>query len=97
MLHMVKQKRHTILWLVPVGMGVLAHLFFFLQGGFGAGHGILDLVIFLTMLPSILILPLLPRVSLLERSDLLMIIWLPMLVNVVVSCVAQFILNKRRG
>lgn len=94
---MVKQKKYTILWLIPVGMGVLAHLVFFIQGGFGAGHGTFDLVIFLAMLPSILILPLLPRVGFLERSDLLMIIWLPMLLNVVVFSVAQFILNRRRG
>lgn len=81
---------HTkILMLIPAVAGVVATIVYFIQGGFGAGHGRFDFVIFLCGLPSILLLAALdvsPMSGLLKMfdalPDLFVAIWLPALLNV---------------
>ena len=66
---------------VPVAVGLLASLLFVLQGGFGAGHGRFDQVLWLLGLPSSLLL-LVPASSVvLTDSDFVNIIVFPTCIN----------------
>jgi len=81
---------HTkALMLIPAVAGVVATIVYFVQGGFGAGHGRFDFVIFLCGLPSIFVLVILdksPLSGLLRAFDALTefvgVIWVPALLNV---------------
>jgi len=64
---------------LPLVAGAISTSLFIAQGGFGGGHSILDFVIVVLGLPSILLNLILPR--LISLPDILLIVWIPALVN----------------
>lgn len=68
-----------ILTLVPLIEGVISTVLFVAQGGFGGGHSKLDFVIVVLGLPSILLNLTLP--SSFGLPDILLIVWIPSLIN----------------
>lgn len=81
------------LWLVPIGAGLLATAAYFAQGGFGGGHGRLDPVIFILGCPAILLLGKVPTPSLIERYDLVLVIWCPAFINALILAASGRILR----
>ena len=70
--------------LIPLAAAVLASILYVLQHGFWGGHGRFDSLIGLLTLPfsAIALTGIsIPLPELLRRSDLILVIWLPTLVN----------------
>lgn len=59
-----------------------------LSGGFGAGHGSLDLVVALPVVPWMWLMDDLRLPHFIEQYDLLLIVWFPTLLNAMVIYVA---------
>jgi hypothetical protein len=70
--------RKSLVW-VPLLAAVVATALFFAQGGFGAGHGDFDAVIWILGVPGILLTAPGPVAS----HDLLRLIWWPAVWNAV--------------
>jgi hypothetical protein len=66
---------------IPIAGGILASILYFVQGGFGAGHGRFDFWIGCLGLPSILLLEYLPIPDFVP--DFVAIIWLPSIINAI--------------
>jgi hypothetical protein len=64
---------------LPVVTGAISTALFVAQGGFGGGHSKLDFVIVILGLPSILLNLFLPNGF--SLPDILLIVWIPALVN----------------
>jgi hypothetical protein len=74
------------LMLIPILLGVISNAVFVAQGGFGAGHGKLDFVIMLLAIPwSLPASPYgdLPLPDFIKNHDVLLVVWLPALLNMV--------------
>lgn len=69
--------------LIPLAFASLATILLLVQGGFGGGHGDLEMPIGLLGLPATFLLDQLPVPALIEKSDLLLVIWYPALLNLV--------------
>jgi hypothetical protein len=69
---------------VVLAIGVLSTVAFFAQGGFGDGHGRLDILVALPGLPWIWLLDRIALPPIIEQHDLLLIVWFPTLLNVIV-------------
>ena len=87
---MPAQPSRALLWFVaiPIAAATLASGPFFLQGGFGGGHGRFDGAIALLGLPSVLLIEAVPLPHLLEKSDLIHVIWVPAAVNCILWALA---------
>lgn len=75
---------YRLLVLVPILAALVATCLFLLQGGFGGGHGRLDLPIALLGFPAVLFIEKMPHPAAVERHDLALIIWWPAALNVVI-------------
>lgn len=77
------QRRSRASWLlvVPVAAGLLASSLFVFQGGFGAGHGRFDQVLWLLGLPSSFLLLVPGSSAVLTDFDFVNIIALPSFIN----------------
>ena len=73
----------TAIAAVPIVCASCASVLLMAVGGFGGGHGRFDGQIYLLGLPAIAVLDSLPIPQFLERSDLLLIICYPALLNLV--------------
>jgi hypothetical protein len=71
------------LTLVPVVAGTISTLLFLAQGGFGGGHSSFDFVITTLGFPSILLVRSLPLPDSAGIPDILLVIWIPALINLV--------------
>lgn len=93
--------RTLILTSIPTVEGLLATLLFFAHVVFGARHGRGDGVIFLLSLPAGAGIESFPKWEIFETSDLVAIIWFPVLLNTilffVVSAIVFHGLNVVRG
>ena len=78
-------KLTKILVVLPLITGLIATTLFFVQGGFGAGHGKFDQVIFFCGSPSIFLLEWLDQTPLAfpYLPDIVLIILLPTVVNII--------------
>lgn len=81
--------------LIPIMAGVISTILFLAQGGFGGGHSKLDFVIEILGLPSILLNLVLPASFTLP--DILLIVWLPTLINALLVFLFFYILSKSKG
>ena len=71
------RKPVKLLWLLPPGIAFISGSIYFIQGGFGGGHGAYDrLLVFLGLPWSLFPLP-----GLFSRSDLIGLIILPFVFN----------------
>jgi hypothetical protein len=77
--------------LTPLACGIVSTALFVMQGGFGGGHGDYDLGIYTLGLPSILLLDRVPLPTVLERYDIVAVIWLPVMLNAALFGLAGFI------
>lgn len=68
-----------VLPFLPIVTGAISTALFIAQGGFGGGHSKLDFLIVILGLPSILLNLVLP--SRFSLPDILLIVWIPALVN----------------
>jgi len=75
---------------VPLLFGGIASVLFVAQGGFGGGHGRFDRAIGVLAMPGLFILEQVKLPAVVQRSDLLLVVWLPALVNLVVWAVLVF-------
>ena len=64
---------------LPIVTGTISTVLFFAQGGFGGGHSKLDFVTVILGLPSILLNLVLPNWF--SLPDILLIVWIPALMN----------------
>lgn len=74
---------------IPASCGLISTALYFLQHGFGAGHGKFDFFIALLGAPFTLLWLFFPSWSpelpeFLNQSDLLLLIWLPVFVNTMI-------------
>lgn len=83
------------LTLLPIVAGAISTILYLAQGGFAGGHYRLDSVIVLLGLPSILLLDLLLPVSI-SLPDILLIVWLPALMNAPLFYVFARVLSSLR-
>ena len=80
--------------LVPIVAGAISTVLFLAQAGFGGGHSRLDFVIVILGLPAILVnLVLPPSLSL---PDILMIVWIPALMNALLFFLFGRVLSSSR-
>lgn len=82
------------LTLVPIVAGTISTVLFLAQGGFGGGHSRLDVVIEILGLPSILLNLVLPNS--LNLPDILMIVWIPALMNAILFFLFGRVLSSLR-
>lgn len=82
------------LTLVPIVAGAISTVLFLAQGGFGGGHSRLDFVIEILGLPAILVNLVLP--ASLSLPDILMIVWIPALVNALLFFLFGRVLSSSR-
>jgi len=87
---MPAQPSRVLQWVVaiPLAAATLATGLFFLQGGFGGGHGRFDGAIALLGLPSVFLVEVVPLAHLLEKSDLLLVVWVPAAANSILWALA---------
>ena len=90
-----RRSRSSWLLIVPVATGLLASLFFVLQGGFGGGHGRFDQVLGLLGLPGSLLLLVPESSAVLTNSDFINIIVFPPFINLLL--LASIVYLVRRG
>lgn len=64
---------------IPLGLGLVSSAFYFIQGGFGAGHGRFDFFVILNALPFVRLLESWPLFAM--QPELLWIVWVPALIN----------------
>lgn len=79
---------------VPLAAAIISTILFGVQGGFGGGHSALDFVIVILGLPFILFIPLVREP--LAIPDLLLVIWIPGLLNMLGWFLLASILERRR-
>lgn len=78
--------------LFPLVEGLVASVLFFIQGGFGGGHGKFDSLIVILGLPTVLMTEAAPLPRFIVGRDILFIVWLPALMNALLFfLVAQII------
>ena len=82
------------LTLVPIVAGAISTVLFLAQGGFGGGHSRLDFVIEILGLPAILVNLVLPVA--LSLPDILMIVWIPVLMNALLFFLFGRVLSSLR-
>lgn len=82
------------LTLVPIVAGAISTVLFLAQGGFGGGHSRLDFVIEILGLPAILVNLVLP--ASLSLPDILMIVWIPALMNALLFFLFGRVLSSLR-
>lgn len=70
-----------LIW-IPIVAAVVATVLLVAQGGFGAGHGAFDRAIWILGLPASLLLEWVPAPRVVERHDLLLMVWWPAIANV---------------
>jgi hypothetical protein len=80
---------------LPIVAGTLATFFFFLQGGFGGGHGRFDGLIVVLMLPAIALLEVVPMPEAIVRFEYIFLIAIPTLINVGVLCLIDHLTTFR--
>ena len=85
------------LWAIPCITASLATCAYLFQGGFGAGHGPLDPVIFYLGLPAIAFIESMPIPRLVERTDLLLVIWWPALLNAILLLAIGNLVHRFSG
>lgn len=73
-----------VLTLIPVVAGAISTILFLGQGGFGGGHSTFDFVITALSFPSIMLINLITLPSSLRVPDIVLVIWIPALINAVV-------------
>jgi hypothetical protein len=83
-----------ILTLAPIVAGAISTLLFLVQGGFGGGHSQLDFVIEILGLPSILLNLVLP--ASISLPDILLIVWIPALMNAILFFLFGRVLSSLR-
>jgi len=81
-----------VLSLVPVVAGTISTVLFVAQGGFGGGHSKLDFIIETLGLPAILLNLVLP--TSLVLPDILLIVWIPALINSILFFLFGLVLSK---
>jgi hypothetical protein len=86
---------------IPIACATIATAMYFIQGGFGGGHGDLDPLIFYLGSPATLFLTKLPIPDAVTGSDLALIVWWPAAVNffllwVPMSMAAHFISRRKK-
>ena len=79
---------------VPIVAGAISTVLFLAQGGFGGGHSRLDFVIVILGLPTILVNLVLP--ASLSLPDILMIVWIPALMNALLFFLFGRVLSSSR-
>lgn len=72
---------YQLAWIIVVGIFLVSNAMYFGQGGFGGGHGHLDLPIFLLGLPWDFLLGSIGRPKFLFAADFLWLIWIPFAIN----------------
>lgn len=75
---------------VPIAAGVISTILFLVQGGFGGGHSPLDFLIVALGFPSIL----LPIPSSMAIPDILLVVWIPSLLNALLFFLLGSFLTK---
>ena len=87
-----------IILMFPLLCGTISALLFLFQGGFGAGHGELDLFIGIFGLPSILLLDNLSLDRFLPINDFLLVVVVPAIMNFIlfgsIAFVVAMLLKK---
>jgi hypothetical protein len=76
---------------VPISLSVVASLLFLSQGGFGAGHGTFDQVIWYIGLPGTAVTTFLP----LWPTDFLALVVLPLAINLTLWATAAYFWSRR--
>ena len=82
------------LTLVPIVAGAISTVLFLAQGGFGGGHSVLDFVIEILGLPAIVVNLVLP--ASLSLPDILMIVWIPAMMNAILFFLFGRVLSSLR-
>lgn len=85
-----KLARH--LWLLPILLALTSTLVYFGQGGFGAGHGPFDQVLFALALPWCL----LPIPGQFLGPDLVWLVAVPLLINSIAVALLSYWLRRSR-
>ena len=82
------RKLALLLPAIPIVCGAMSTIVFLTQGGFGGGHGDFDFLIGLLGLPSILVMEVLPLPDLVLKNDILLVVWLPAILNALLFSLA---------
>ena len=89
---------HRRLVWIPIIAAVVATVLLVAQGGFGAGHGAFDRAIWILGLPASLLVEWVPAPRVVERHDLLLMVWWPAIWNVLLwAGVVEVLMRLRVG
>ena len=83
--------RTRLILILPVSLAVLASLLFAAQGGFGGGHGPLDLTIWILGFPGTLATTFLPK----WPGDFVALVAVPAVLNLALWFAASSLIQKR--
>lgn len=83
-----------VLTLIPIAAGAISTVLFLAQGGFGGGHSTFDFVITALGFPSIMLINVVTSPGSLRVPDIVLVIWIPALINAVVFFVLGQALTK---
>lgn len=89
-----KSDFHRLLWLLPIAIGSTSTALYFRQGGFGAGHGDFDRILYVLAMPWSLV----PLPDAVFPSDFIWLIVVPFVLDsVLVALLARWLRGSRRG